>query len=131
MPLQVGQSVELVDTRGRRLGRLAIDGVNADLVEGIFTRGPDYAAVEPLMRAFEEAVEGHALGGADRHLQTIDALDLRLETSADSMRMPVRDVQIWSDGGMSCRLRVEPLAAANGAGSAARGTAGQAPLAKG
>jgi hypothetical protein len=114
MPLQTGQGVELVDARGRRLGRLLIDDVNGEVIGGTFEAGRDFAQVENLFHAFTEAAEGHALGVADRLLADIAALDIHLESPESGYQPAVHDVQLWSDGAMSCRLR-DAFAPVNGA----------------
>ena len=124
MPLQQGEGVELVDARGRRLGRLLIDEITGGLIGGAFEPGQDYAQVETLFRAFTEAAEGHALGVADRLQADIDALDIHLE-SGDSGNQPlVHEVQLWSDGAMSCRLR-DAFRPVNGAAAGKSAEAGK------
>lgn len=98
------QTVSLTDAAGREIGTIAVEDVRDDLILGTFVPGPDFAADRPTFFEFEEAAEAQALSVVDQIEKQIDALGLRIHPRGIS---PVRvyDVQIWSDGGVSCRLR--------------------------
>jgi hypothetical protein len=70
--------------------------------------GADGAAV---FRNYEEAVNAQALGVVAELDNQIARLGLRLRAPKDSRFLELHDTQIWSDGGMRCRLVDE-----NGAG---------------
>jgi hypothetical protein len=100
-----GHTVPLTDGRGRDIGRVIVERVDDDLIEGAFEPGADFGAVRQLFLDFEEAVNLQALGAADRLGGEIDALRFRLGVEGQSESIDVFDVQIWSEGGISCRLR--------------------------
>jgi hypothetical protein len=99
-----GQALELVDAQGRHLGRMTLEGGREGLLEGQFTPGPDYPAVESLFRALEEAADAQALSAVDRLDAKIASLGLHLRSEGGASPVPVHDVQIWADGAMSCRV---------------------------
>jgi hypothetical protein len=104
MQPQSGETFQLVDAQQRRLGWMALESNDGGLLSGTFTPGPDYPAVRPLFRAFEEAAELQALSAVDRLDATLASLGLRLCPQGGASPVPVHDVQIWSDGGMTCRV---------------------------
>ncbi len=118
-PPQADQVVALTDREGRDIGTISVGAVRDDLLTGTFTPGADYPSVRQLFSDFEEAAEAQALSAVDRYGGLIDALEFRIRPPA-ATPVPVFDVQIWSDGGISCRLRPGPppgsyAGAANGA----------------
>lgn len=94
---------DLVDARQRRLGRMTVERDGGGLLVGTFAPGPDFPAVSPLFERFEEAAESQALAAVERLDAEINALGLHLRRPDGSGRVEVHDVQIWSDGGMTCR----------------------------
>ena len=104
MELQAGQLLELLDAKQRALGQLTLEDRQGDLLLGSFAPGPDFPAVEPLFREFEEAVNAQALSAADRYEAAIGAIGLRLRAPGSSEQMQIKDVQIWRDCGISCRI---------------------------
>jgi hypothetical protein len=104
MDLQSGQVLELLDAERRMLGRLTVEDQEDSLLTGHFAPGPSFAAVEPLFRDFEEAANAQAFRALDRIDAAITALGLRLRLPDAEHPIPITDVQIWSDGGMTCRL---------------------------
>lgn len=104
MQLQVGQILELLDARQRPLGKVTLEGREDDLLLGRFTPGPAFASVEPLFRDFEEAANTQALAVVDKLDAAIAALGLRLAATDKADGVDIKDVQIWSDGGVTCRL---------------------------
>jgi hypothetical protein len=110
------QTFQLVDAQRHDFGQLTLDSNEDGLLTGTFAPGPDYPAAEPLFRAFEEAANSQALSAVDRLGAKIAALGLRL-LSQDGTSVAVDDVQIWSDGGISCRLKVPANLALNGSHS--------------
>jgi hypothetical protein len=61
-------------------------------------------AVERLFEEFEEAVNLQALRLVDELDTEIAALGLYLRTPDGLQRMEIHDVQIWSDGDVTCQL---------------------------
>jgi hypothetical protein len=115
MTLQGGQKWILLDGARRRIGELTIERMEDDLVFAAIYPGPDFGAVEPLFRSFEVAVEAQALKRVDELDAEIAALNLQLVSSDGRETVPVQDVQIWSDGGITCRL--PRLGRADGSGA--------------
>ena len=101
--IAVGRAVGLTDAAGRAIGSLAVEEVEGNQRLGTFTPGPDYPAVEPLFRYFEELVEQQGLSLVDAADAAIQEIGPRL---ADGT--PVHDVQIYSDGRASFRLPADP-----------------------
>lgn len=92
---------------GRQLGQVRAFSVYAHRILGEFTPGPDYPSAEPLFRYFEELVNDQIISLMDDAMADIDALEII--ASVPEGEVAVRDVQIYSDGGFSCRLS-EPSA---------------------
>jgi hypothetical protein len=113
MPQGAEQIVDLLDTEQRLIGQMRIESREEDLLVGAFVPGPAFPSVEPLFRAFEEAVDVQALHVIDELDAAIAALGLRLRWPDAPEPMAIQDVQIWSDGGISCRLCGRPAASAN------------------
>ncbi len=61
----------------------------------------------PVFQEFEEAVNGQDLGVVERLDSGIAALGLHLRSPEGSLLTDVHDVQIWSDGGISCRIGLD------------------------
>lgn len=119
MELASGQTLELRDAKQRTLGRMTLEERDGCLLRGSFAPGPDYQAVEQVFRGFEEAANAQALRAVDERGAAIAALGLSLCVPGGGGGMEVGDVQIWSDGGMSCRLAPSPLDPRNGQAQAA------------
>ena len=114
MQLQTGQVLELRDAQQRLLGRVTLKNREDDLLSGHFVPGPAFSSVERLFRDFEEAVNAQALGALDKLDAAIAALGLRLAVAGNGDEVGVEDVQIWSDGGVTCRLSSRVPAGVNG-----------------
>ena len=100
----VNQTVSLTDPQGRDIGTIVVESIRDDLLLGTFTPGPDYAAVRPLFLDFEEAADAQALGVVDEYEKEIEGIGLHIRPRGDAV-VRVYDVQIWTDGGVSCRFR--------------------------
>ena len=87
-----------------------IERQEADLLWGTFVPGPAFPSVEQLFHAFEAAVEVQALHVIETLDAAIAALGLSLQRSNAGEPMAVQDVQIWSDGTITCRLCEQPVA---------------------
>jgi hypothetical protein len=119
MLFQLNHSLTLSDARGLTYGWMTLESHEEPLLQGVFVPGPDFLRVSPLFRQFEEAVNEQALSTVNRLDAAISALGLVLSSPDGSEQTPVYDVQIWTDGGISCRLVhpvTEPL---NGTATAA------------
>jgi len=57
-----------------------------------------------LFQDFEAAANLQALSAVDELDTEIAALGLHLRTPDGSQRIKIHDVQIWSDGDMTCKL---------------------------
>jgi hypothetical protein len=115
MSRYVGYSVDLVDTEQRQLGQMRIERQEEDLLYGMFTPGPAFPNVEPLFHEFEAAVEVQALHVVETLDAAIAALGLHLQWPDTREPITVQDVQIWSDGTITCRLYEQPVAPAQAA----------------
>jgi hypothetical protein len=104
MQFQAEQTVQLIDAKGRQVGQIVVERCEERLIFGKFIPGPAFPAVQQLFREFEEAVDLQALSVVDELDAAIEALGLRL-CALDSLHCTeVHDVQIWSDGGVTCRV---------------------------
>lgn len=99
-----GQIIALVDTKERQIGQIRFERQEGDLMVGTFVPGFDFPCVEQLFHDFEEAVDLQALHRVDELDAEIAALGLHVHCPDVSARIPVQDVQIWRDGGITCRL---------------------------
>lgn len=117
MVLNPGQTVELRDAKQRLLGHVLVESTNADLVSGSFRAGPDFAAVEPIFRDFEAAVDSQALAVVDKLDAAIAVLGLSLAFTGHNEALTIHDAQIWRDGGFSCRPVAATDSSVNGASS--------------
>jgi hypothetical protein len=109
MHIQAGQVLELTDLQQRPIGQVTIERSEGELLLGDFAPGPAFSAVAQLFRDFEEAVNHQALGVVDRLDAAITALGLHLRKPDGTHHLDVKDVQIWSDGGISCRINSHDL----------------------
>jgi hypothetical protein len=105
MILQANQVLEILDKEDRPIGRLTLETRDGNLLSGKFSPGPNFSEVAAIFRGFEEAVNSQTLGAVDKFDQAIGNLGLHLRLPQTSQNLEVQDVQIWNDGGMSCRLR--------------------------
>ena len=104
MQLQVEQVVHLVDRQGQQIGQIEIERREENLIFGRFVPGPAFSTVRHLFQKFEEAVNLQALSVIDELDTAIAALGLHLQTPGDLQRIEAHDVQIWSDGSITCRV---------------------------
>jgi hypothetical protein len=104
MQLRAEQIVDLVDAEQRHIGQMRIERQEDDLIFGTFIPGPAFHTVEPLFREFEEAADVQALHVIDELDTAIAALGLRLRCLNILEPIEIRDVQIWSNGSITCRL---------------------------
>ena len=109
MPLCVGQMLELVDTHHQPFGHMQMVRQEGTLLFGTFQPGVAFSRVAQLFRDFEAAVEVQALHAIETLDAAIAALGLHLHDPVSLEAIAITDVQIWSDGGMTCRLAREPL----------------------
>src|SRR5437868_2122219 len=105
MSLETRETFALVDAQQRQLGQVEIERREENLLLGRFLPGPGFAPVARLFGDFEEAVNGQSLGAVDKLDQAIAALGLTLRLPDGSRSLDLDDVQIWSDGSITCRLR--------------------------
>lgn len=104
-----------MDTEQRQLGQIRIERQEADLLSGRFMPGPTFSNVEQLFHEFEAAVEVQALHVIETLDAAIAALGLHLQWPDTREPIAVQDVQIWSDGTITCRLCEQPVASAKAA----------------
>jgi len=110
MKLYAEQMVYLIDLQQRQIGQITIERNEEDLIFGKFVPGSDFSIVESLFQDFEEAVSLQALSVVDELDAKIAALGLHLSTPDGSQRIEIHDVQIWSDGDITCKLHDRTLA---------------------
>ena len=104
MQLRAEQIVDLVDAEQRPIGQMRIERQEDDLIFGTFIPGPAFHSVEQLFREFEEAADVPALHVIDELDTAIAALGLRLRCLDILEPIEIRDVQMWSNGSITCRL---------------------------
>ena len=114
MSRYVGHSVDLMDTEQRQLGHMRIERQEEDLLYGTFVPGPAFPNVEQLFHEFEVAVEAQALHIIETLDAAIAALGLHLQWPDTRGLITIQDIQIWSDGTITCRLCEQPVASAKG-----------------
>ena len=95
----------VVDSEHRGLGDFTADDRQGDLISGSFARSEQFSAVEPLFASLEDVVENQILSLVDSRRAPIDALGLQIVSPQTSQHWRVFDVQFWSDGSGSVRLR--------------------------
>jgi len=113
MEQNASQIVQLFDGQQRPVGQINLEREEGNLFFGKFIPGPAFASVEKLFRDFEEAVNVQALSVVDELDAAIGALGLYLR-SPNGARSEIHDVQIWSDGGITYRVRESSLGTWNG-----------------
>lgn len=104
MQLQKDAMLHLVDAFYRPVGQIMVEEYENDLISGEFIPGPAFGSMEDLFLSFEEAVEAQAFSMVDELDAQIAVLGLRLYWSSEIPLTEVEDVQIWSDGGITCKL---------------------------
>ena len=110
MKLYAKQMVDLIDAQQRQIGHMKIERNEDHLIFGKFSSSADFSAVARLFEDFEEAVHLQALSVVDELDSKIAALGLSLRTLDGSQHIEIQDVQIWSDGAMTCQLCDRTLA---------------------
>ena len=80
-------------------------------MQGTFTPGPDYPAVEPTFRALADMVEQNSFHFIDEAMDAIARLGVTLRSDLSHPLTRYDNVQIDSDNGFACRM---PVAALNG-----------------
>lgn len=105
MAIRLDQKMDLFDSNHHRLGKIAIERIEGNLLSGTFEPGSAFATVERLFRQFEEAVDVQALGVVEKLDSAIASLGLYLVPPEGTGAFAIHDVQIWSDRGISLRIR--------------------------
>ncbi len=98
------QTISLTDAAGAVLGSARVESVSAGLILGDFTPGPGFRAVEAVFRHFADVVDQQAFTYADEAEAAVARLGIAIRPSGRGEPIPVHDVQIYPDGGFSCRL---------------------------
>lgn len=104
MQLQSAQVVQLIDQQGHAIGQIEIERREENLIFGRFTPDSAFSTVQHLFQKFEEAVDTQALSVVDELDTAIAALGLNVRTPEGSQCIEAHDVQIWSDGSITCRV---------------------------
>lgn len=102
--LTATQTVRLTDAEARDLGRVQIESLEGGLLRGDFEPGSDYPSVEPIFRFFSDVVEQQSFSFLDEAESAVARLGVRLRVNDSRDPIPVHDVQIYPDGGFSCRF---------------------------
>lgn len=111
MQRQAEHVLHLVDAQEHQVGQIVVERREANLVFGRFVPGPAFSSVQPLFQQFEEAVNCQALSVVDELDAAIAALGLYVHMPDDSQPIEAQDVQIWSDGSITCRVGSSTLSA--------------------
>lgn len=114
MTRQAQAKFQLLDAHQRQVGEMVIERSDQKLLFGKFVPGRAFADLKHLFRQFEEAVNFQALRKVEELDAAIGALGLYLRSPDGSQELAIRDVQIWSDGSITCRLVGPALADVNG-----------------
>ena len=101
-----------MDTEQQQLGQMQIERQEEALLYCTFVPGPAFPSVEQLFHEFEAAVEVQALHVIETLDATIATLGLHLQWPDTREPIAVQDVQIWSDGSITCRLCEQSVASA-------------------
>ncbi len=104
MQLQSEQVIQLIDRQGHPIGQIEIERREENLIFGRFVPDSAFSTMQHLFQEFEEAVDAQALSAVDELDTAIAALGLHLRTPEGSQRMEAHDVQIWSNGNITCRV---------------------------
>lgn len=88
----------------RPVGQIMVEECENNLIAGQFVPGPAFETLEKLFLSFEEAVDAQAFSVVDELDAQIAALGLRLHWPSEIQPTQIEDVQIWSDGEITCRL---------------------------
>jgi hypothetical protein len=107
-PLTSADMLLASDTAGRDLGRVRVESYSDGLFLGDFAPGPDYPEVEPTFRFFADVVEQQSFSYLDEAQAAIARLGVRVRPDGPGESVAVYDVQIYPDGGFSCRLQPRP-----------------------
>jgi hypothetical protein len=114
-------AVQLIDANQRNIGHVRIASQVEELLTGEFAPNSDFPLAKELFGKFEEAVDVQALGVVDQLDKEIAALGLQLYSPEHRQSIKIHDVQIWCDGGFSCRVLADPTWAINGLAHATNG----------
>jgi hypothetical protein len=114
MTQQAEVRFHLLDAHQRQVGEMVIERSEEKLLFGKFIPDRAFADVADLFREFEEAVNLQALRKVDELDTAIGALGLFLRSPDGSQELAIRDVQIWSEGSITCRLIGPALSQVNG-----------------
>lgn len=106
--LAATRTFAVTDPAGRDLGQFRVESIQNGLVLGDFDPGPDYPAVEPVFRHFAEVVEQQSFSYLDAAEAAVAALGVTVRAGGEGQSIAVHDVQIYSDGGASFRLPLDP-----------------------
>lgn len=99
----------------QQLGQMRIERQEADLLSGTFVPGSAFPTFEQLFHEFEAAAEVQALHVIETLDVAIAALGLHLQWPDAREPISVQDVQIWSNGSITCRLCERCVASATAA----------------
>jgi len=96
-------NLQIIDGKWKNVGEVQIGNKEDKLLTGKFISNPNFPLVEELFRQWEEAVDVQELSTVDQLDKQIAALGLQLYSPEHRQSIKIHDVQIWSDGGFSCR----------------------------
>jgi hypothetical protein len=101
-PYIPGDRLAISDAAGTLLGTAVLDTVEGSIILGTFRRAPGFGSVAELFRRFEEHVEAAALAVLPEIEKQIASLGLTGSRPGEPGVL-LADVQIYSDGGFSCK----------------------------
>ncbi|MBW3541148.1 MAG: hypothetical protein KY476_12840 [Planctomycetes bacterium] len=104
MPVDLREEVELVDSQGRKFGRVGIDRIEGDRLFATFSALPEFAAVRPLFERLEQAANDQVFAIVDQLSDDIDRLGLRLVSPDGADQLQLNDVQIMNETDLCCRV---------------------------
>jgi len=102
--LTAAKTMSVLLPSGVELGTVSIDDIEDGRISGEFASSPGFAAVESIFRFFTEVVEQQSFSYLDQVESEIARLGITICWKGHSDAHAVHDVQIYTDGGFSCRL---------------------------
>lgn len=103
--LEINHSYVLSTENGRNLGQLQLESMTEKVCCGTFVEGPDFDSVRELFRELDDVVNNQLLANVDQVTDRIASLHPKLFLSGTSI--PIYDLQIYNDGGVSFRMQPE------------------------
>ena len=86
------------------IGKVQIEEIKEGRIHGEFVPSEQFGEYEPIFRRYTEIVEGQAFTYLDQIESEIARLGITIQFDESDAPEHVYSVQIFTDGGFSCRL---------------------------